>query len=259
MHMVAVAPTAYLANLTQADQTGGPVFFMGSNPGVLQATGLAQTRIALQTGGTAGLNLSKVASLTSIAPGGIGPVHLKDGSRALVSDVWYEGPDTLLYDIQGGEFTYLNGHMAPATHLGTTDFSQAAITIDGLQGKASFIAFSVNTSNIPSGVAVRVRNETAATQALIMGTSIASPTFLDRAGTVGQLGLVMNKGLSDANKPVLRADQGRADDDFVRTMMSQARSLVWESTPSTRPDGATDVHFYRIHAPQTLGVTITGN
>jgi hypothetical protein len=41
--------------------------------------------------------------------------------------------------------------------------------------------------------------------------------------------------------------------------MSQARGMVWESAPGARPDGATDVHVYRIHAPQTLGVTISGN
>ncbi|MFX8848500.1 hypothetical protein ABTM68_19470, partial [Acinetobacter baumannii] len=78
----------------------------------------------------------------------------------LVSDTWYEGADTALYRITSGEFTYLNGHMAPASHAGATDLTQAAVTLDGLSGKATFLSFSANVTAIPSSIAVRVTNET---------------------------------------------------------------------------------------------------
>jgi hypothetical protein len=260
MHVLALDPSAYAIRLPQADQVGGRIMVMGSNPGTLQATGLAQTRIALQANsGLGGMSLSNVGSLASIGAGGIGPVQVKDGSRALLADTWFEGAATLLYDIRGGEFTYLNGHMAPATHPGTTDFSQAAVTIDQLQGKASFIAFSVNTTNIPSGIALRVRNATANTQAMFMAISSGPKAYVDRQGTDGQVGFVMNKGANALLRSTPIADQGRSDDAFVRTMMAQARGLVWQTAPQVQAAGASDVRVYRFHAPQTLGVTFSNN
>lgn len=253
MHIVALAPSARAFVLNNANQAGGRIVAMGSSLGALSAYNLPLTQVSLQANtGFSGMDLSNAGSLVSMGAGGIGPVKVRDGSRALVSDTWFEGAETMLYRISSGEFTYLNGHMAPASHAGATDLTQAAVTLDGLSGKATFLSFSVNVTAIPSNIAVRVTNETSASQALIMAASASPKAYIERKGAAGNFGALMNKGGEYASR-------GRTDAPYLRDMLGQARSLLWETAPYQAPAEATDVRIYRVNAPQTLGVMVSGN
>ena len=98
-----------------ADQPAGRVFVIGSMLGPVRATGLSQTRVAMQANpGIATLTLDGAMSVTSIGAGGIGPVVLDHASRLLMSDTWYEGRAATLFDVRSGEMTYLGGHAGPA-------------------------------------------------------------------------------------------------------------------------------------------------
>lgn len=253
MYVVAATPSARSFVLNNANQASGRVTVMGSSLGMLSAYNLPLTQVSLQANTDfGGMDLSNAGSLVSMGAGGIGPVRVRDGSRVLVSDTWYEGAETALYRITSGEFTYLNGHMAPASHPGATDLTQAAVTLDGLSGKATFLSFSVNVTAIPSNIAVRVTNETSATQALIMAASASPKTYIERKGTAGSFGALMNKGGEYASR-------GRTDAAYLRDMLGQARTLLWENAPYQAPADATNVRIYRVHAPQTLGVMMSGN
>lgn len=253
MHILANQPSARSFVLTNANQAGGRLLVMGSSPGGITGIKLPLTQVSLQANtGFAKLDLSNVGSLVSLGAGGIGPVQIKDGTRAVVSDAWFEGAETSLFKVTSGEFSYMNGHMAPATHAGISDLTQSAINVNALNGKATFLSFSVNATAIPSGVAVRITNETSATQALIMAASAGTQSYIERKGSAGSVGLVMNKGGESV-------DRGRTDATFLRGMLSQVRSLNWERTPYKAPDQATDVRVYRVHAPQSLGMMVSGN
>ncbi len=259
MQVVALAPSARFVSMSNANQPGGRLYVQGSAIGKLSTAKLPDTQITMQANtGISGMDLSGAGSVVSMGAGGIGPVVIRDGSHALFSDTWFEGVDTRLYTLQSGQFTYLNGHMAPAAHAGASDLTQAAINLDGFQGRATFLSFSVDASKIVGNTAIRVRDETSATQALFLAAASGSTSFLDRTGSAGGVGLIMGRG-NDGTGPVPVANQGRSDAPFLRDMLTQARALQWDTAPHVAPAGATDVHIYRVHGPQTLGVLVSGS
>lgn len=253
LHLLANTPSAGAFAFNNANQAGGRIVIMGSAIGTLSTYNMQQTQVSLQANtGLNGMDLSNAGSVVALGSGGLGPVKVRDGSRALVSDTWYEGPDSALFRITSGEFTYLNGHMSPASHPGATDLVSAAVTLDGLVGKATFLSFSVNAAPIASGTAVRIINEAAASQALMMAASAHDGSYIERAGTAGSYGGLINKGGEYANR-------GRTDAAFVRDMLAQARGMTWERTPYQAPADVTNVRIYRVHASQTMGTIIAGN
>lgn len=253
LHILANAPSARAFSFNNADQAGGRIAVTGSALGVLNTYKLPQTQISLLANtGLNGMDLSNAGSVMAMGAGGMGPVKVRDGSRALVSDIWYEGPDTRLIQVSSGEFTYLNGHLSPASHPGTSDLTQAAVTLDGLIGKATFLSFSVNVGAIPSGTAVRITNEVSASKSLLMAGSSQANAYIERQGTAGSFGALMNKGGEYANR-------GRTDAPFIRDMLSQTRSMVWETEAYKAPANATNVRIHRVNASQTLGLIVSGN
>jgi len=253
LHLLANTPSARAFALSNANQAGGRIVVMGSAIGTLSTHKMQQTQISLQANtGLNGMDLSNAGSVVAVGTGGLGPVKVRDGSRVLLSDTWYEGPDSALFHITSGEFTYLNGHISPASHPGTTDFVSAAVTLDGLSGKATFLSFSINTGPIVSGTGVRITNETTASKMLMMAGSAHDGRYIERLGTAGSYGGLINKGGEYANR-------GRADTAFVRDMLAQARSMTWDKQPYAAPANATNVRIYRVHASQTLGTVIAGN
>lgn len=259
MHILANQPSARAFVLNNANQANGRVLVMGSSLGPLSSRNLTSTQISLQANtGISSMALSNTRGLVSMGVGGIGPVSVTEGSQALVADTWYEGYDTQLYRVQSGEFTYLNGHVAPATHSGPSDLSLASLTMDALAGKATFVGISLNLGAIPSGVGVRVTNETASTQVLTLGASSDNGKYFERTGSAGSVGFLLSKGVDANRRSTTLVDQGRSDATFVRSMLGQARALVWETAPYQATTGSTDVRIYRVHSPQTLGVLISG-
>jgi len=260
MQIIALAPSATAFELLAANQAGGRVLVIGSSIGQLTARNLTQTQLSFQANtGIFGMDLSNVQGLVSIGAGNIGLVNSTNGTRALMADTWYEGPATSLVRVNSGDFTYLNGHLAPATHPGASDLSQPAISLDTLSGRATFVGTNVNTGAIPSGIGIRVNGESAATNALILGASSLPRPYLQRTGSGGNVGFVMNKGGDADGKPATLADQGNDSAAFVTDMLSTARGMIWQTAPYHPPTDATDVYIYRVHSPQTLGMTVSGN
>lgn len=253
LHILANAPSARAFSFNNADQAGGRIVVTGSALGVLSTYKLPQTQISLLANtGLNGMDLSNAGSVMVMGAGGLGPVKIRDGSRALVSDIWYEGPDTRLIQVASGEFTYLNGHLSPASHPGASDLTQAAVTLDGLSGKATFLSFSVNVGAIPSGTAVRITNEGSTSKSLLMAGSSQAGSYIERQGSAGSFGALMNKGGEYASR-------GRTDGPYIRDMLSQTRSLVWETEAYKAPVNATNVRIHRVNASQSLGLIVSGN
>jgi hypothetical protein len=260
LQMIAVNPSARAFSLPNADQAQGRIFVMGSSMGPLNGYKLPNTQISMQSNAdVAGLRLNGVGSLVSVGNGGLGPSTITN-SRALVSELWYEGSDSALIRVYSGDFTYMTGHMSPASHPGTYDPTQPPVSLESLDGKATFISFSFDNADKTLGISLRVKDETARTQALFLGASTRANHYFQRSGTAGHVGLAMSRyALSSTSAPLQLGNLGRSDADFIRSQLASARSLVWDRAAHVAPAGVTDVRLYRLQASQTLGWIASGN
>lgn len=253
--------SAYFASLNAADQAGGRIYLHANDMGRIDAADLLLTQLHLQANPNVagGLNLSNVASLSSIGNGGLGPVKSTNNSSALIADTWYEGSETDLYRVDSGSLTYIGGHLGPATHSGALDLSHPPVLLDGLNGKVAFIGSQFNTSAITNWTAVQVGTETTETNAMFLGVLGFQPGYFKRTSSGGNVGLLMSKTWNTlSNSVATQEDQGLGSADFVGKMLTQLRALSWEHTPYQAPSGATDVRIYRVKANQTSGLYIRG-
>lgn len=259
MFIVGNNPAGRAFSLPNADQAQGRVLVLGSTLPPLQAVNLTQTHLSFQSNvGLAGLNLNNTQSFVSVGAGGIGPSVIQGGSRALVQEQWYEGPFSALFRVTSGDFTYLTGHMSPASHAGASDTNEPPVIIDGLNGKATFVSFSFDHVHKTQGISLQVKGETKSTKALFLAPASFANNYLQRTGSAGDVGMVMARG-RNGDGPLLQLPSvGRSDADFIRSQLLSARGMVWDTAPRQVPAGATDVRIYRVHAGNTQGMTISG-
>jgi hypothetical protein len=259
---VVAAGTAYLASLSSADQVGGRVFLEGNSLGVIKASNLAMTQVHLQANsGINGMQLDGVKSLSAISNGGLGPVKMTNSSYALIADTWYEGSETEMFRLDNGSLTYVGGHIASAPVAGAANATSSPVLLDGFKGQATFIATQFNAGKLADGVAIKVANENAETNALFLGNFGSTSDYFKRVTPgVGSVGMLMSKNWSTTlNYATSLPNDGLASEAFVNKMLAQLRALTWESSAYAPPDASTDVRIYRVKANQTNGLLITGN
>jgi hypothetical protein len=261
MFLLGNGPTAKAFSLPNADQAQGRVLVLGSSLPTLQAVNLTQTHLSLQGNPSLnGLNLNNAQSVISVGAGGIGPSVIGGNSRALVQDQWYEGNQTALFRVSSGDFTYMSGHMSPASHPGIYDPTQPPVSLDGLNGKVTFVSFSFDNNAKTQGISLQVKNETAATQALFLAPASLATNYFQRTGSGGSVGMVMGRGRNEAGAMLQLGAVGRSDAAFIRSQLLSARGVVWDTAPRTARATATDVRIYRVHASNAVsGMTISGN
>nr|WP_315197773.1 glycosyl hydrolase family 28-related protein [uncultured Aquabacterium sp.] len=259
MFIVGNTPAARAFSFPNADQAQGRVLVLASTMPPLQAVNLTQTHLSFQSNvGVGGLNLNNTQSFVSVGAGGMGPSVIQGNSRALVQDQWYEGPFSALFRVTSGDFTYLSGHMSPASHAGASDTNEPPVIVDGLSGKATFVSFSFDHGHKTQGISLQVKRETKATKALFLAPASFATNYLQRTGSLGDVGMVMARG-KDGDGPLLQLPSvGRSDADFIRSQLISARGMVWDTAPRQAPASATDVRIYRVHAGNTQGMTISG-
>jgi hypothetical protein len=255
--------------ITLADQTGGRIFVEGSTPGPVQVKDVTLTQLATQACPTIhSVSLDNVGSWASVASGVIGPVtstHNASDSKVLFADTWYEGKDTHLYRVDSGNFTYVGGQIGPATHPGTdaSVLNDPAIAVRSTNGKVLFLNFGLDLEHVPAGVGIDVdRGEDASAQnrVLIMGASTytnGETRYFRRHASESAVGMSLSSGYNprQGHRPV--ADDGRTDPAFLQQMLSELRSLEWDTRPYQAPAGTTDVRLYRFAGQNSGGVTIS--
>jgi hypothetical protein len=240
--------------LDNADQDGGRILMVGNVMAAIEATGLARTRMSMQANTTlASMNVSGVASALSLGSGGLGMVTLRGNSQVMISDTWYEGRDTRLFQLESGRLTYRAAVVAPGDPVHGGGIVQPVLTLDGFRGSTTLLGIEMNIQDAGNGI--RVGQATSETRALFLGVKANRPGFFGGDVSQGQVGLVMAKepigmGLSTL---VSAATRGQSSSDFVLEMLSQARSVVWESAPHSAPTGATDVRIYRVITYDSAG------
>jgi len=246
--------------IDNADQAEGRILIVGSALGPVAATGLGRTRLSMQANPMlAKMNLSGVASALSLGTGGFGPVSLRQNSHLLMSDNWYEGTASRLFQLESGRLTYRGGHMAPADPVHGGGTVEPAIALDAFRGSATFLGMEMNIQNAGNGV--RVGQTTPDTRALFLGVAANKARFFSGDASVGSVGLMFAKepvGMG-VSALVSAAAIGPSSDAFVREMLTQARSVAWQSAPEVTPAGATDVRIYRVMTQDTAtGLQVSG-
>lgn len=243
----------------KANQAGGRVLLEGNSIGPLVASNLTQTQLSLQANpGIASLTLTNVQNHVQIGTGVQGPVKLTANSSALLADTWYEGTESHLFRIDSGTLTYMGGQMSPASHAGATQPNDPAVHLTGLKGTVSFIGVQLDLAGVPSGIGLQVDSETADTNALFLGITSHNSGYFKRTSSGGNVGFLQSKAPDalgvNANTPEL----GNNSSAFLEKMLTQARSLTWDTTPYIAPTGATDVRIYRTSTNQAGGIQILG-
>ena len=245
-------------NIRSADQVGGRIFIEGSSPGPMQVSNLASTQITMQaTPHINSIDLNAVQNFVTIGNGILGPVRTTGSSSALIADTWYEGTDSALYRIDDGNFTFLGGHLAPASHAGALAPNDPAVVLNNFRGNASFIGTRFDLTGVPSGVGVQIGAESAQTNALFLGMTPDKTPFFNRTSSGGNVALSLSQAGNGASGQVSTPDQGPTGTDFLLKMLAQTRALVWDTAGYTAPSGATDVRLYRVKADQSGGLKVT--
>ncbi len=257
-----IGPTATAVNVNAADQPGGRIQLVASRIGPLQASHLRQTSLSLQADpAVASISLKASTNVVAMGNGVIGPISLTDDSSLLTADSWYEGTDTALFRMSSGRFTYLGGHMAPATHPGALDVTQPAVLLDGFRGAASWIGMRFDLKAIPSGIGVRIDREEPDTHAYFIGMSSYVREYFRRSSGSRGSGTVayrLNRGAALGRVDLQTPDQGDMSVDAVRDAWRQARSLTWDSEPYEVPAGSIDIRLYHVKMDQTGGLDLRG-
>jgi polygalacturonase len=244
--------------ITHADQYGGRIFIQGSEMAAVSASGLQFTQIDAQANtGLHSLSVAGPAHVLSTGCGGLGPIRLTADGSLMVADSWYEGSLSALFRGDSGTFTYLGGHIAPfSSGVAPGQSPDApAVLLDGYSGSVSFVGAELALGSAANGIVVGAN--AAATNGLFLGISGNQAGYFKSATAGGDtIGLVLAKlGLS--NGPVNLPAWGRSDPGFVAGGLTQARSIVWASTPFPHTPGATDVRLFRVFTQNmAAGLTI---
>lgn len=242
-----------------ADQIGGRVLIQGSTTGQVKGSNLSGTQLQLQANPMIhGVALSNVKNMVLVACGGLGPVSSTGNSYALIADTWYEGVESSLYRMDSGTFTYMGGMLAPATHSPVKQPIAPTIDFSNFNGVATFVGANFDLSKIPTGVGIHLGIETTSSNVLFLGMAPNTANFFTRDNPKGNVGLLLSKGADSGGRAILAANLGVGDDAFVKSMLAQARALQWDKSVYTPPIGSTNVHIYRVYAPQTLGMEVSG-
>ena len=247
--------------IVDADQAGGRIQIVACYLGPVTAAHLEQTQLSLQTNPlTASLTFDDVTQAVAVASGPLGPVKLMNHSDFLMADTWYEGSDTALFRMNSATFTYLGGHMAPATHPGALDLADPVVRLDRFDGVASWLGMEFDLSAIPSGIGVRLDAETAGGHVYFIGTTSYVANYFRRTSGPrgsGTVGFMLNRTAAhsiDTQAP----DSGAVSAEAIVDAWRQSRSLTWDVRPRAIAPGSVDIRLYHLKMDDTAGVVITG-
>ena len=177
-----------------ANQSGGRVFVSGSYLSAVSVSGLTETRLDSQANTGIG-TLYADSSASVLAVGGCGvPASVLGGSNVFISDCWFEGTRSNLFDLESGTLTFLGGLLAPYSdgYAAGLSKSAAAVAFNDFTGQASFIGVSLNLRTGSNGILVN--SASAATQALFLGMSSNASGFFTNDVASDAVGAVFADG-----------------------------------------------------------------
>jgi len=105
---------------------------------------------------------------------------------------------------------------------------------------------------------ILVNSASPATQGLFLGLSSNAAGFFTNDVASDAVGAVFSKNYIPTEGSYDVPDAGDTSPAFIAAGFTQARGVVWETTPMAHTAGATDVRLFRIGAANTaIGLSVT--
>lgn len=211
--------------INKADQPGGHVMVDRSSLSAVEIDGLSSTAVTMQSnnGFHGGFAVKGGTSVTVVGAGNIAPINLMGGSKLWVCDNWFEGPEDALLRADGGEFTWIGGHLAPADVNHGGGGKEPAILVRDFKGQMSLIGMSLWLPTPQNGI--RIDGDTSQASALFLGVIGNQPKYFDRRKTGGKVSLLGAHRYTQGTGASSEPDSG--DAAHVLQGLAQSRSVNW--------------------------------
>lgn len=251
------AKAAAAISMDSADQVGGRILLDRSMASQIIVSRVRNTQLDIRSVSIDGLTLTG-SSAVVIGAGNIAPIRMMKDSNLLVYDNWYEGQRSKLFRADGGVFTLMGGHWAPADPVHGGGAGDPSIYFNDYAGRAAFVGMTLWMPHESNGI--RIDKENPGGSLLFLGVSGDRENFLKRTSTGGTVNAIgMGKYTYYYGQSQI-PDYKSKDPSKILAVLSQARGVVWETAPAVRSEDVTDVRFFRVMTIDsgTVGLSITG-
>jgi len=244
-------------SMDNADQIGGRILLDGAMQSKIIVSGVKNTKLDIRSIGIDGLLLMGSSAIVTGA-GNIAPINMLKDSNLLVQDNWYEGQRSKLFSADGGVFTLIGGHWAPADPAHGGGAADSSIHFNDYAGQATFVGMTLWMPHEDNGI--RIDNETSSSKLLFLGVGGDKENIIKRTATGGAINAIaLGKYTSNYGQSQI-PDSKSKDSSHILANLSQARSVVWETSLGERVPDVTDVHLLNIMTVDSgaVGLNISG-
>jgi len=244
-------------SMDNADQIGGRILLDGAMQSKIIVSGVKNTKLDIRSIGIDGLLLMDTSAIVTGA-GNIAPINMLKDSNLLVQDNWYEGQRSKLFSADGGVFTLIGGHWAPADPAHGGGAADSSIHFNDYTGQATFVGMTLWMPHEDNGI--RIDNETSSSKLLFLGVGGDKENIIKRTATGGTINAIaLGKYTNNYGQSQI-PDSKSNDSSHILANLSQARSVVWETSLGEWVPDVTDVHLLNIMTVDSgaVGLNISG-
>ena len=165
---------------------------------------------------------------------------LSDYGSLLAQDIWYEGAQPRFVHLgNSGAFTLNGAKIQRYSYMNTP-----AVEISGFHGDVTLLTSMLEDSQVV------IDGDGGDTRVLGLGLGASAGFFTD-VSAHAEVGLLFSNG-----EPESLPDQGETNPEFIKEMLCQTRRQR-PRLLTPRPDGVTDVRFYRVLVSQcSVGIQL---
>ena len=237
------AKAAVAISMDNADQIGGRILLDGTMQSKIIVSGVKNTKFDIRSVGIDGLLLMDSSAIVTGA-GNIAPINMIKGSKLLVQDNWYEGQRSKLFSSDGGVFTLIGGHWAPADPAHGGGANDSSIYFNDYAGQATFVGMTLSMPREGNGI--RIDNENSSSNLLFLGIGGDKENIIKRTDSGGMVNAIaLGKYTNNYGQSQI-PDRKSKDNQQVIANLTQARGVVWETVIGETIPDVTDVRLFSI-------------
>ncbi len=243
--------------MVNADQIGGRILLDGTMQSKVIVSGVRNTKLDIRSIGVDGLLLIDSSAIVTGA-GNIAPINMLKDSNLLVQDNWYEGQRSKLFTADGGAFTLIGGHWAPADPAHGGGAADSSIYFNDYAGQATFVGMTLWMPHESNGI--RIDNENSNSNILFLGVGGDKENIIKRTTNGGKVNAIgLGKYTNHYGQSQI-PDRKSKDSNNILANLTQSRGVVWEKVIEERVPDVTDVRLFSIMTIDSgaVGLSISG-
>lgn len=244
-------------NMDNADQIGGRILLDGTMQSKIVVSGVKNSKLDIRSVAIDGLLLIDSSAIVT-GTGNIAPINMLKNSNLLVQDNWYEGQRSKLFSSDGGVFTLIGGHWAPADPVHGGGAADSSIYFNDFSGQATFVGMTLSMPRESNGI--RIDNENPSSNLLFLGVGGDKDNIINRTATSGTVNAIAlgkyTNNYGQSQIPDLKSKDYRK----VIANLAHTRSVVWDKEIRERTPDVTDVRLLSIMTVDSgaVGLSISG-